>query len=478
MNKPLLSRREFLFCGTQFSLLAFPALAASPQQLPNTVDVVVVGSGGAGLCAAIEAAQIGASVLVVEKNASVGGNTAISTGFFNAVETGNPTDSVERHVSETLQVGSYLNDISLVEILCREAAAGLRWVRTLGVDYSSEPFLVYGAQTPRAYRPLCGSGAGLIEALFTRAVSLGVRIVTDTPMTELVADDRGSVQGIKVNHNGLNHTIRARRGVVLTTGGFSANAGLCAVCDPRLTGLGTTNQSGATGDGILCASQLGAFVSGMDYIQCIPGVQPGYRTRMALHVNLDSFLWLNLHGKRFIAEDGTRNTIRDAFLEQPKKMAYAVIDADGYSWFSPTVREQIEQGVKSGQVIRAQTLEELAKRLGIPAEAAIGTLDQFNQAVQKGYDADFGRLRLAKRIEKGPFYAAASVMSLHCTLGGLTVNDVSQVLDIDFKPISGLYAAGEVTAGLHGSDRLGGNGITEAVVFGRRAGRFAAGERR
>ena len=112
MNKPLLSRREFLFCGTQLSLLAFPALAASPQQLPNTVDVVVVGSGGAGLCAAIEAAQVGASVLVVEKNASVGGNTAISTGFFNAVETGNPTDSVERHVSETLQVGSYLNDIS------------------------------------------------------------------------------------------------------------------------------------------------------------------------------------------------------------------------------------------------------------------------------------------------------------------------------------------------------------------------------
>lgn len=474
MNEPMVSRREFLLCGSQLSLLACPALSFAHQQLPDSFDVIVVGGGGAGLCAAIEAAQVGASVLVLEKNDSVGGNTAISTGFFNAVEIGNARDSFEHFVSETLQVGNYFNNLSLVEILCKEASDGLRWLRSLGVEYSQEPFLVYGAKTPRAYRPLCGSGAALIDALLRRAVLLGARIATATLMTDLVVDAHGSVVGVEIDQNGVRRTIRARKGIVLATGGFSANPALCAVCDPRLTGLSTTNQPGATGDGILCASRHGAFVLGMDYIQCIPGVQPGYRTRMALHVNLDSFLWLNLKGQRFIAEDGTRNTIRDAFLEQPKKLAYAVIDSEGFSWFPVTIRRQIEQGVKSGQVVRAQTFTELAKQLGIPVEATLNNLARFNESVQKGYDADFGRLRLSRKIEKGPFYAAASVMSLHCTLGGLAVNSVAQVLDIDFMPIPGLYAAGEVTAGLHGSDRLGGNGIAEAVVFGRRAGRFAA----
>ena len=483
MKQPFFSRRELLKFGTQaslltasFSVLSSPAASGlrAREELPSEADVVVVGAGGAGLCAAIEATQAGADVVIVEKNDAVGGNTAISTGFFNAVAPDSQGDSVEIHIDETLAVGGHLNDAKLVRILCSEAYESLNWVRRLGGEYSTKPFLVYGARTPRAYSPNGGSGRVLVSAFLKRVKALRIPVLTGMRMVDLMQDKTGRIVGIRCQKEHRIYEMRARRGVVLCCGGFAANKTLCAMCDPRLMGLSSTNQTGSTGDGIECASRVGALLTGMDYIQCIPGIQPGFKTRVALHVNLDLFLWINLQGRRFIAEDGTRATIRDAFLEQPKKQAYAVIDARGLEWFSSNVRKQIEQGVASGQVIKAATLQELIKRLQLPSETAHETFKNFNQSVTSGYDAEFGRRRLVRKIEQGPFFASISVMSKHCTLGGIAINEYSQALNGFLKPIPGLYAAGEVAAGLHGADRLGGNGITEAIVFGRRAGRFAS----
>ncbi|WP_304423183.1 FAD-dependent oxidoreductase, partial [Turicimonas muris] len=353
------------------------------------------------------------------------------------------------------------------------------WLEGMGLKFRPDVMQVYGALWPRSHLATEPKGTGFIRVLSDKCKALGVDILTGTKLEKIIREnfDEGRALGVLAIRNGKPFYIRATKGIVLAAGGFAANPKLRALHDPRMLTLTTTNNSAcSTGEVMLAANEAGAYLLGLDYIQCNPGCPPGHTSRQALHLDVARYIFVDKRGKRFVSEDARRDVLRDAILNLPEKFGYAIVDNDGFNSYNQIVRDDAMKGLKTGDAFTADTLDELAKKMDVPADQLKKTVAEYNAMVDKQKDPDFGKAprNLTHKIEKAPYWAALSSMAVHHTMGGVRIDPETRVLDRQGNVIPGLYAAGEITGGIHGTNRLGGNAIADIFTFGRIAGNSAA----
>lgn len=493
-------------------------------------DILVVGGGGAGLSAAVSAAQEGAKVILIEKTGALGGNTVRAGGPYNAVDpkrqskvsaadrasmekiaklisvpAKNPRhkqlqaelkkdldayhsdkraylfDSKALHKLQTYDGGDYKGKLEFIEKLVDESLETSEWMASNGVNWKDTITTVPGGLWPRAHLPQGSAGGDYIKASEAKANELGVKILLNAPANELLIEN-DKVVGIKGMIDGVPLTIKAKA-VIFATGGFSANLEMRKKYVPSLTEkLPTTNSPAITGDGLKMAEAVNANLVGMEYIQCLPlgNPQNGGLNGWVGGSGVEYYYQINKDGKRFMAEDGRRDVMTAALLAQKDQMSYVISCSENKVEITDKMKtiwgDNIDDLVKDGKVCRDNTIEELAKQINIDPAVLKETHDKFNNAVKTGNDQEFKRTLFGKPLVTGPFYASARVPTVHHTMGGLEINLKAQVLNKNGEIVKGLYAAGEVTGGIHGGNRLGGNALVDIHVFGREAGKNAAQE--
>lgn len=438
-------------------------------------DVVVIGAGGAGLSSAIEAASHGREVIVLEKQGIIGGNTNYATGGLNAAGTEEQKangieDSTELHYNDTMKGGHGFNSPALVRKLTEGAADAVEWLKGLGADMSDVGKMA-GSSAPRSHRPAGGAAIGphLMKVLKQGSESKAVRIRLHHKVTGLLTDGNGAVTGVRVSYAKGDYKINARA-VVIATGGFGANAALITRLRPELNGFPTSNHPGATGDALSWADGVRADTLQMSFIQTHPTGEKSSHILITEAVRGNGAILVNKDGVRFTNEMIPRDELSGAILGQSGRSAYIV--------FGESVRQSlasIENYIMQGLVVQGETAGQLATAAGLPAGALAGTIAEYNVSQASGIDAKFGRaaIDMPRQID-APYYCIEIEPVIHHTMGGIRIDDRARVLRKDGTPVPGLFAAGEVTGGVHGDNRLGGNAIADIVVFGRIAGAEAA----
>ena len=441
----------------------------------ETVDVVVIGAGSAGYNAAISAKRSGANVLLLEKHSFSGGNSMLAAGGYNAVGTKQQkakgiSDTIEAYIGDTLKGGRQKNDRELVKILAEESAAGVEWLENMGADLSDVK-RSGGARVDRTHRPTGGKSVGphIIDVLRAQAEKDGVSARLNSRVVKILTDDNHCIAGVIVHGKHTGYYRIAAKSVVLATGGYGMNQDMIAVYRPTFKGMTSSNNVTSTGDGIKMALNIGASMTDIDWVQAHPTVGKDSRILISETVRGVGAIMVNSDGARFINELTTRDRASDAILKQPSRSAWLVFDNQLYS------KAKMVRGYDHlGMLKKADTIEDLAKITDMTPNTLAKTVADYNKFRKAGKDEAFGRPDMPLSVEKAPFYAVMVAPGIHHTMGGVAVNTMSQVLDIQSRPIPGLYAAGEVTGGVHGFNRLGGNAVADTVVFGRRAGEHAA----
>ncbi|MEJ5184475.1 MAG: flavocytochrome c [Rectinemataceae bacterium] len=442
---------------------------------PRSCDVIVIGGGGAGLSAAHAAVAKGARVVLFEKMGVLGGNTIRATGGMNAAGTPVQTakgikDSADLFFQDTMKGGYNRNNPELVRTLAENSAKSVAWITEMGGDLSDVGRLA-GASVDRAHRPAGGAKVGpeIIKTLANKAKQdSGLSIFTDAEVISLLTSKKGAVTGVAVRIGGREYRVSAKA-VVLATGGFGANNEMAAKYNPSLRGFATTNHPGATGDGILMAQAVGAALVDMDQIQTHPTFAPDGNEMVTEAVRGNGAILVNKAGLRFVDELATRDVVSAKILEQENKIAYLVFDTSVRKSLSA-----IEGYIKAGFVLQAETPAALAALMGGDPATLTSTIERYNRFVASRKDADFNRADMPRALSQGPYYAIKVTPAIHHTMGGVRINTSAQVLREDGSSIPGLFAAGEVTGGVHGGNRLGGNALADIVTFGRIAGENAA----
>lgn len=483
-----INRRAFLTTGALglgTVALSGTVHAQSEQRLPTmppakwdrTEQVVIVGAGGGGLTAAVSAAQNGQKgILVLEKMPFPGGNTAISGGGLNAVDDVRQKaqgieDSIEQHFQHTIKGGDYRANPVLIRELVENAPETVTWLESMGMKFKPKLYQVYGSLYPRGHAPLGSLGQDYIKVLLDQCAKYNIPIECNTKVVEVIRETpfSGRVLGVKVVRDGKVQYIRATKAVIIAAGGFGANKEMRALHDPRMAILTTTNHVGATGDLIPQLVDIGADLTGMDHIQCNPGSPPGRSHRVPLHQG-GRFIIVGPDGKRFIKEDARRDEIRDAVLAQPNATAWGVLDQTRWDMVNKGQQDAAIKGLETGDAWKADTIEELAKKMGLPVEGLKQQVDEYNKIVESKKDPLGKNPRNLFPIVNPPFWGCYVGMSVHHTMGGVVINKDAQVIDRKGQVIPGLFAVGEVTGGIHGANRLGGNAIADCLTFGRLVG--------
>ena len=496
---------------------------ANGETVSYDADVVVIGAGGAGMTAAMTAADAGQKVVILESQAMVGGNSARATGGMNAAKTvyqdenefdqaagvektlataaekyadnetitalaktvseqwaayqANPTgyfDSVELMELDTIVGGKGINDPELVKTLCEGTADAIDWLDENGITLHNVSSFG-GASVKRIHRPVneegkvVSVGAYMIPLLQENCEKRGIDIVLNTTVDTILTDANGAAVGVSGTDKDGNTVVVNAKSVILATGGFGANLDMVTQYKPELAGFMTTNAAGAQGQGIEMATAIGAGTVDMDQIQIHPTVEANTAALITEGLRGDGAILVNANGERFIDEVGTRDVVSAAEIAQPGSYSWLIVDqamADASS--------VIQGYIKKGYTKTGATYEELAKELDVDPAAFANTMETWNSYVEAKNDPDFGRTSFANPLNNGPYYAIKVTAGVHHTMGGVTINSATEVLKEDGTVIPGLFAAGEVTGGVHGANRLGGTAVADFVVFGRIAGESAA----
>ena len=496
---------------------------ATAEDSTVDADVVVVGAGGAGMTAAITAAAEGKSVVILESQSMVGGNSVRATGGMNAGKTvyqdenefgesagvektlktaaekyadnetitalaktvseqwaayqANPTgyfDSVELMELDTMIGGKGINDPELVETLCANSADAIDWLDEHGITLHNVSSFG-GASVKRIHRPVNAEGktvsvgSYMIPLLQENCEKAGVKMMLDTTATEILTDANGAAVGVKATGaSGETVTVNAKA-VVLASGGFGANLDMVVKYKPELKGFMTTNAPGIQGQGIEMAQAIGAATVDMDQIQIHPTVEANTAALITEGLRGDGAILINEEGQRFIDEVGTRDVVSAAEIAQTGSYSWLVVDQ------AMVDASSVIQGyIKKGYTVTGATYEELGKAMGVDAAAFAETMEKWNGYVEAKNDPDFGRTSFANPLNTAPYYAVKVTAGVHHTMGGLKINANTEVLNEKGEVIPGLFAAGEVTGGVHGANRLGGNAVADFTVFGRIAGAAAS----
>ena len=455
--------------------------AAADAPADASYDVVVLGMGGAGMCAAISARESGAKkVALLEKSAIVGGCTNFSSSGMNAAGTkyqqaaggDAATDTVDLFISDTMTGGHDWNNKDLVTKMCTDSAAGIDWLDQHGITLS-DVTTMGGASVPRCHRPADKSAVGayivpLLEALVEG--DDGIDVMMETDGTGLLKDESGRVCGVTATDKDGKELRLDAGAVVIATGGFGANFDMIGVYRPDLVDFVTTNASGSQGEGMKMAARAGAALLHMDQIQTHPTVYQENGALIGEAVRGSGAILINEAGDRFTNEMGTRDVVSQAELKQPDGKVWLVLDQALYD-NTPVVAKYEARGF----TVKGDTLEDLCGQLGVDTAEAQATLDAYNAAAAAGGEGDpFGRKTGLAALETAPFYAIPVGPGIHHCMGGIMVDTDSQALTIDREKIPGLFAAGETTGGIHGANRLGGNAVCDIVVYGINAGKNAA----
>lgn len=492
----------------------------------GSADLIIVGAGGAGLSAAVTAKDLGVkNVLVLEKMPVIGGNTLRCASAFNAADpdrqkalpmtetlkeavvkainekpvseehaklmadvkakyeaylkSGSKTlfDCPEWHALQTYNGGDKVGQIPLIRQYSNNVLDTLHWMQSKGSPVMDRVSQGAGALWQRTHQLDAPAGLGLIDPLYQAAVKQGVNFKLGMRVQDLILNDKGRVIGVTATDKvGNKYEFTSKDGVILATGGYSQNKEMRQKSAPHLTSeMVSTNQPGATGDGIIIATRHGADTTGMNYVQVYPlatsgtGALQGRARKMS---GLDDVIDVNKNGERFVKEDARRDEFVAAIKKQPGGVVYDINDSSIVKPLN-SFNEDVETLVSIGRIYKADSLADLAKQLGMPADKLEATVAEFNKMVEAKKDPKFGRKLFDRPIVKPPFYATPRAPSIHHTMGGLQISTNAQVLDKNGKPIPGLYAAGEVTGGIHGSNRLGGNATADVLTFGRIAAKSA-----
>lgn len=492
----------------------------------GSADLIIVGAGGAGLSAAVTAKDLGVkNVLVLEKMPVIGGNTLRCASAFNAADPDRQKalpmtetlkeavvkainekpvseehaklmadvkakyeaylksgskilfDCPEWHALQTYNGGDKVGQIPLIRQYSNNVLDTLHWMQSKGSPVMDRVSQGAGALWQRTHQLDAPAGLGLIDPLYQAAVKQGVNFKLGMRVQDLILNDKGRVIGVTATDKvGNKYEFTSKDGVILATGGYSQNKEMRQKSAPHLTSeMVSTNQPGATGDGIIIATRHGADTTGMNYVQVYPLATPGtgaLQGRARKMSGLDDVIDVNKNGERFVKEDARRDEFVAAIKKQPGGVVYDINDSSIVKPLN-SFNEDVETLVSIGRIYKADSLADLAKQLGMPADKLEATVAEFNKMVEAKKDPKFGRKLFDRPIVKPPFYATPRAPSIHHTMGGLQISTNAQVLDKNGKPIPGLYAAGEVTGGIHGSNRLGGNATADVLTFGRIAAKSA-----
>lgn len=450
------------------------------ETVEKDTDVVVIGGGGAGFAAAVSAKEAGADVILVEKLASVGGNTLISGGEYAA-----PANYIQKEEGIEDSKELFAKDVEeaggnpeLIKVLADKATEDAYWLRDdIGVKWLDSLMFFGGHSVKRSLIPAAHTGNELIKNYLKKAEELGIEVLTETDVKEILSKD-GKVCGIKAETKDGELVVNAKS-VVVASGGFGANADMCYEFDKEIDEhVLSTNSPGATGDGILMAEKLGADTVDMDKIQLYPvcDVETGKLLYCGDTRLVGGALLVNKEGKRFVEELGTRREISMAIKAQTDYVGYVLWDetSNEKTGTMKSNPEEAKSLFDRGLMVKADTLEELADHFGIDKDALLETVKTFNENSVKNEDPEFNLRMLGWQVKDAPFYMMKAAPAVHHTMGGLKINTDAQVLNKDGEWIDGLYAAGEVTGGIHGSNRLGSVAMADITVFGRIAGENAA----
>ncbi len=498
---------------------------AKAEDVTKEADIVIVGAGGAGMTAAIVAADAGKSVIIVESQDVAGGNSVRSTGGMNACETpaeqenefdeaagvektlasakenyadnaaiaelvtvveqqwadyqANPEgyfDSAELMELDTLVGGKGSNDPVLVETLAENSASAIEWLASIGAELTSVGQFG-GASVKRIHRPLNAEGkttavgAYVVPILEKNLAERNIEVLYNTTATKIIMSEGQAAGIVAEGKTGNTVTVNAKA-VVLATGGFGANLDMVAELKPELEGFCTTNAAGAQGQGITMGQEVGAATVDLEQIQIHPTVHlddAGNASLITEGLRGDGAILVNKEGKRFCDEVGTRDAVSAAEIAQTDSMAYLIVDQEMVDASSV-----IAGYINKGFTLTGETIEDLAAEMGVDGATLSETLDAWNACVEAGSDEEFGRTSFVKQLNVGPYYAISVTPGVHHTMGGLKINEKAEVLTADGSAIAGLFAAGEVTGGVHGANRLGGNAVADFTIFGRIAGESAA----
>lgn len=497
--------------------------AAAAGDVTKEADVVIVGAGGAGMTAAMTASDAGKSVIILESQAMVGGNSVRSTGGMNAAKTvyqdenefaegagvekmlksaadnyadnefitslaatvaqqwadyqANPVgyfDSVELMELDTMVGGKGINNPELVKTLVEGTAPAIDWLDENGMSLHNVAAFG-GASVKRIHRPVneegkvVSVGAYLIPLMEKACQDRGVEFILNTTADTILTDANGQAVGVSgTDKDGNTVTVNAKA-VILATGGFGANLDMVASYKPELKGFMTTNAPGIQGQGIAMATAIGAATVDMDQIQIHPTVEANTAALITEGLRGDGAILVNANGERFTDEVSTRDKVSAAEIAQPGSFSWLIVDQ------AMADASNVIQGyITKGYTKQGATYEELAKEIEVDPAAFAATMEKWNGCVEAKTDADFNRTSFANPLNTAPYYAIKVSAGVHHTMGGVVINSSTEVLKEDGSVIPGLFAAGEVTGGVHGANRLGGTAVADFVVFGRIAGASAA----
>lgn len=444
-------------------------------------DLLVIGGGLAGFCAALSAAQAGLQVVVLEKTAQTGGSSAMSGGCLAFAGTDlqrahGIEDSSQLLFEDLIEVGKGECDAALVKLYTDHQGQTYQWLKDHGVVFADVIEAASGQSVPRVHNV---DPADMVRQLQQAALATQrVEVWLHSRARRLLREEAGRVVGARVERNGEQFEVRARKAVLLASGGFVQDRALIHRFAPQYDNAVFIGGEGNEGDGLRMAWALGADVRDLPYIKGTFGKHPmdehNHHACLAVYKGA---IAVNQEGRRFVDESQSYKLLGDAVMQQSFGVGYQILDHDIMLSGDNQVRIlDFTRRLEEGLFVEAQTLEQLARLIEVPEDVLLAEVAAYNEAVRLGQLPEFGRQHLVHQhgqlrpIERPPFYAYPSTAAVFGTYCGVVVDTALRVLDVFGEPIEGLLAAGEMIGGFHGAAYMTGSALGKAAVFGRLAG--------